>query len=263
MIRAIVTAVVLATPAVGHEFWIEPTAATFASGDAITARLRVGQELSGNNLPYLPTTFERFEVIGPDGVDSVSGRLGDVPALHHEIEAEGLHIVVHEASARVITYDDPARFARFAEYEGLDDLLERHAARGLPPAGFAEEYVRHAKALIPVGEIAEGADRLTGLRTEIVAEGRPWFGEATKLSLVDQGAPVPDARINLFHRAPSGEVTLIPLTTNAAGEVDLPTLSLGFYLANAVVMESLMPGETSGPIWRSHWASLTWSLPSR
>ncbi|QPH53190.1 DUF4198 domain-containing protein [Pontivivens ytuae] len=263
MIRWVVAAWLLAVPAAGHEFWIEPTAARFEPGEAITARLRVGQELSGNNLPYLPSTFERFEVIGPNGVETVEGRLGDIPALYHEVNGAGLYIVVHEASAQTITYNDPARFARFAEYEGLDDLLEAHAARGLPPSGFQEEYVRHAKALLPVGDGIVSSDRRVGLRTEIVASGQPWTVEPTTLTLFDQGSPLADARINLFHRDPSGIVTLHPLTTNANGKADIPLNTPGLYLANAVIMESLPVAPDDGPVWRSHWASVTWLSPPK
>ena len=72
----------IALPAIGHEFWIEPKKYTLVQGDILSASLFVGQDFTGYEMPYIEENFTRFEVISSKGVQQVNGRIGDRPALN-------------------------------------------------------------------------------------------------------------------------------------------------------------------------------------
>lgn len=247
-----------------HEFWLSPDDYTIAPEDVMAVRLRVGQEMKGAALSYLPNAITRFEVVQGDGIRPVEGRLGDNPALQMAAETDGLAIIVHETADSELNYSDFAVFQRFVAHKDFRTALADHAARGLPEAGFRETYRRHAKSLIAVGSGA-GADRAIGLKIEIVALANPYTDDLTAglplLVLLD-GAPRADTQVELFQTAPDGTVTITRHRTDAEGKVTVPVLPGMEYLVDNVDLRAL-PNDDSktGPVWHSDWASLTFHTP--
>lgn len=254
-----------ALPGVAHEFWIDPLDYAISAEDPLEARLRVGQSFEGVSMSYMTRNFSRFEIAFGDIAMPVDGRLGDNPALSVETHWEGLAIVVHETTPRTLTYDDWDSFLRFATHKDFPDIAARHRARGLPMTGFTESYTRHAKSLIAVGAGA-GADREFGLRTEFVALANPYaddLADGLPVRLLLNGEPRANAQVELFDRAPDGEVTITLHRTDATGQVALPVQPGHEYLADAVTLLPVESEEEGGPVWHSLWASLTFAIPAR
>jgi len=262
-LAALVTALSTAV-AKAHEFWLSPENYTVAREDVMQVRLRVGSEMKGYVLPYLPKDISRFEVIQGDSVRAVEARMGDNPALAMDAQLDGLAVVVLETDASLMTYDDFAGFERFVAHKDFRTALADHTARGLPKMALRETYRRHAKSLIAVGSGA-GADREVGLKIEIVALANPYTDDLTAgmplLVLLD-GAPRTDAQLELFQTSPDGTVTITLHRTDADGRVTVPVLKGMEYLADSVDLRALPNNDLdAGPVWHSDWASLTFHTP--
>jgi uncharacterized GH25 family protein len=256
-------------PAAAHEFWVSPRSYHVEPGERIVAALRNGQMMRGAELPYVSSWFHDFSVTVRDHSRDVAGFEGDMPALSYTPAEPGLHVIAYSSTADTVTYDDWNRFQAYLAYEGLDGVAEAHRARGLPEAGFSEDYTRFAKALVQVGPVDEDdGDAPLGLRFELVAENNPYApgAEAVMVTLLRRGEPVAGRQIAVFRCA--GEVTRTLVTTDTRGQAAIPIAGGGVFLLNAVdirPVERDAPGTegtdgTGGPVWESDWASLTFGL---
>jgi uncharacterized GH25 family protein len=266
-LSALLTIVALGTSAPAanaHEFWLTAEDYAIAPEDTLRVGLRIGSQMKGSSLIYLPKDIARFEVIQGNRTVPVTGRMGDNPALVMDGLAEGLAIVVHETSDSVLTYTDFAVFQRFVAHKDFATALADHATRGLPETGFKETYRRHAKSLVAVGSGA-GSDRVVGLAIEIVALANPYTDDLTAglpvLVLLD-GLPRVDVQVELFEAAPDGTITITKHRTDANGQTVLPLRSGSEYLVDSVVLRRLPNDDpAAGPVWHSDWASLTFRTP--
>lgn len=264
VLMTVVTFALSTAGAKAHEFWLTAEEYTIAPEDTLRVGLRIGSQMKGSSLIYLPNDIARFEVIQGDSARPVEGRLGDNPALVMDGLTDGLAIVVHETDDSSLTYTDFAVFQRFVAHKAFPTALADHAARGLPEKGFKETYRRHAKSLIAVGAGA-GADRAVGLGIEIVALANPYTDDLSVglpvLVLLD-GTARADTQVELFQTAPDGTVTITLYRTDAEGRAVLPVQPGMEYLVDNVVLRTLPNDDpAAGPVWHSDWASLTFRTP--
>lgn len=259
---------IVAAPVQSHEFWISPETYFFDGTDALRVHLRVGTDFEGASYSYNPGSFARFDAGPPEALAPVKGRLGDRPALALRDLPPGLLLIVHETTDLRLTYRAPEKFPGFVANHDLGDwVLPRHAERGLPETGFREAYRRFAKSLVAVGPSASaGGDRRVGLAVEIVAETNPYAlhrQDTVRVRLWRDDAPHANAQLEVFARAPSGEVTRTNLRSDADGHVDVPVHPGDEVLLNFVVLREL-EGDVAAntPVWRSLWASLTFAVPA-
>ncbi|MEO0378795.1 MAG: DUF4198 domain-containing protein, partial [Pseudomonadota bacterium] len=154
-------------------------------------------------------------------------------------------------------------FQKFADHKNFPDMAARHSANGFPPPPFKERYTRHAKVLIGVGS-GLGADRALGLKTEFVALTNPYdpgFDGLMQVRVLYLGAPRPDAQVEVFDRAPTGEVTVTLHRTNPDGIATIPVTPAHDYLFDAVVIEPIVNEDAA--VWDTFWAALTFGVPAR
>jgi uncharacterized GH25 family protein len=258
------TATYSASFAKAHEFWLSPEKYLITAEDPIQARLRVGVQMKGVALSYMPNDIARFEVIEQHVVRPVVGRMGDNPALAMEPLGVGLAIIVHETLDARLTYKDFNQFATFVTHKDAAWALDAHATRGLPQTGFVETYRRHAKSLIAVGDGA-GSDRFVGMKIELVAEANPYtddISDGLPLRVLLDGAPRAGAQVELFATQPDGEVSVSLHRTDSAGRVIVPVERGVEYLADSIALIALANDDVNaGPVWHSDWASLTFQVP--
>jgi uncharacterized GH25 family protein len=250
----------LTLPAAAHEFWIEPKAFSAQPGASIVADLKVGQNFRGDAYPYLKSQFVSFRVSDRSGARDVKGDEGDTPAVNIRTVAKGLHVISYLATAHRLEFDKWADFVEYVEYEGLGRIAEAHKLRGLPESGFAEDYVRCAKALVQVGEVsAPDQDVVTGMPLELIADQNPYAALAPSelpVTLLWQGKPIGDIQIRVFRD--HGVVTDSTTRTDAAGKAVISLQGGGKFLLNAVHMQEAPPEGTAK--WESYWASLTFEI---
>jgi len=246
-----------------HEFWIEPVEYHIEPGSVIEASLRLGDDFEGSTIAYYKGSTIRFDLVTQGRTEKITPRLGDDPALVLEVPENSLHVVVHQSSIQTLTYLKWEKFQRFADNKDFKNIQARHKARDLADKHFTEAYSRYSKSLIAVGDGA-GDDQQTGLEIELVALQNPYtddLGEGMKVAGYYQGKPHINSQIELFEKAPDGEVEVSLLRTDDRGMVVLPVKSDHHYLVDMVVLREPSKSLTKerGAVWETVWASLTFA----
>ena len=261
-------ALITAPMALAHEFWIEPAKFQVKSDMAIIADLRNGQLFEGTRQSFMDNRNTRFEVSIGDETTTITGRMGDRPAIQMPAPGrDGLMILVHEAAPSEISYSDWPKFMKFVEHKNFAQAEATHTARGWAKENFKEVYPRHSKSLVAVGN-GEGADRVFGLATEFVALDNPYaadFDGTLDVSLQYDGAPRADAQIEVYARDATDTVVVTLTRTDDQGRVAIPVTAGMEYMLDAVVLRPAAGATTvqAGPVWETLWASLTFAVPAR
>lgn len=255
----------VATPALSHEFWIEPTAYKVAAQTKIEAQLVNGEDFKGSLQPYLTQRFVRFQMVADGNVEVVPGRNGDNPAVNVDPIGDGLHVFSYQSTRATLNYANWEKFQKFVDHKDFGDVRALHDARGLPDADFVEVYSRFSKTLVAVGDGA-GSDFRTGMETEIVALDNPYtddLSDGMSFEVHYRNDMRPNARFEVFEKAPDDTVTVTFYETDADGRVTIPVQSGYRYMADAVVLRepSDALAETSGGVWETLWANITWAVP--
>jgi uncharacterized GH25 family protein len=248
-----------------HEFWIEPLRFVISSDDRIAANLNVGKYFKGNVQSFIPARFVEFSVTDSSGKRTVSGRLGDLPALDEPLLHPGLQILSYRSRPQSAVYEDFSKFERFAQKEGNLWIIDEHKNRGLSRRNVTEAYTRFAKSLVQSGDVS-GEDSVLGFPLEIVVESNPYAdltGDDIPVVLLWQGKGLSTAQISVFQKSGGCEASLATVLTDERGRAAIPRGSGGRFLLNAVHV-TVPTAETLRDInadWESLWASTTFELP--
>jgi uncharacterized GH25 family protein len=261
--RLVITIVIalLASRASAHDFWIEPSTFRPAVGERVTAALRVGQKLSGDPLPRIPTLIDRFVIKGESGVEGpVVGRPGADPAGMALVADAGLHWIGYQSNPYPVALEAP-KFEDYLRDEGLERIIEARKKKGQSAAPGRERFYRCAKALLdtPAGAPSHVFDSPLGFTFEIVPRKSPYAirpGGDLPLTLLFRGKPM----VNILVVAMSKDdpEKAVRARTDAKGRVTLNLAHGGFWLIKAVHMEAA-PAD-AGVDWESWWASITFDL---
>lgn len=259
-------------PSMAHEVWIEPHDAQPEAGARVAADLRIGDNFAGSHLLYIPQQTERLAALSAAGMTDIVPRVGSRPVIDMDpasLEgAAGHFMLICQSADSYVHYMSQDEFFRFAGKKGAVDVPAGHAARGLPAGGFIERYKRFSKAGILIGsseDIADAGanDRIIGMEVEFVIRGRDMFEDGSRqleIQLRYQGAPLPDALVTLFTRAPGGEVASLDLASGSEGVISVTALPDHDYLPDHVTIRALDPQkDRNKAVWESLWASLTFS----
>lgn len=254
-------------PLAAHEFWIAPEQYQVQTGADIKAHLRNGEKFEGQSLSYLADRLTRFDTDFDSKTVPVVARLGDRPAYQQQAPmVDGLLVIAVETKPSVVSYEKWEKFARFAKHKGFDNIQKRHADRSLPSENFSEQYTRHAKSLLAVGD-GLGADRKLGMQTEFVALSNPYdpgFANPFRVMLLYNGQPRSGAQVEIFEKAPDGTVTIKTTLTDAAGRAEIVVKPGREYLLDAVMLRAPLPFGNAAkgePVWQTLWAAMTFAVP--
>ena len=241
--------------ATAHEFWVEPSTFSPATGARLDIRLCVGDGFESWPLPRNEQRIERFEAIGRSGEQPLLGIDGADPAGIARLQTSGGHIVAFESKHSLANM--PAdEFTAYLKEKGLEPILKLREQRGESQRGARDAYSRHAKALIRVGESKEKlVDRAIGLRLELIAElERP--GDERSFQLLYEGKPLADALVTatLLGAAASD----LHARTDKHGRATFSLPAAGAWRIAAVHM--IKARDAVAADWESLWASLTFEL---
>ncbi|WP_322888984.1 MULTISPECIES: DUF4198 domain-containing protein [unclassified Yoonia] len=254
-----------AAPAAAHEFWIAPLAYQVPSDSRLQANLVNGEDFAGVTVPYLPRGIVNAVQFSGDLSAGITGRPGDTPALQMDALGDGLAVLAYQSAPANLDYADWDAFQSFVDHKDLGDVRALHDARGLPDAGFTETYARYSKSLVSVGSGA-GADRRVGLETELVALDNPYTVDPAAdfaVQLFYRNDPRADAQIEVFAKSPDGTVTTTYIRTDTDGIARFAVLPAHEYMLDAVLIREPSPAlqETTGAVWQTLWANLTFAVP--
>lgn len=244
-----------------HEFWIDAISATGPTEKNIAAHIRVGQNFVGESYYYIPDAITRATITDSKGSYNLKRTIGDTPVFDQKVRTPGLHILAYQKKAEQLTYRDPGKFAGFISHAGMEWVLDENKKRGLPEVGITEKYVRYAKALVARGG-ATGMDKKLGLKFEIVALKNPFLlkldGNENQLPVQVwwQDKPFANGLLTIFEKS-GDNVVKSQIRSDQNGKVNVPLKPGRQYLLNMVTMTPL--DKKTGAVWKSHWASLTFS----
>jgi hypothetical protein len=243
----------VAAPVAAHDFWIEPASYTPQSGQILSVRLKVGQDLMGDPVARDSSLVKQFVSEGVEGRKPLVGRDGSDPAGYLRVDGQGLTVIGY--SSNPSTVDMPAdKFNQYLKDEGLDAILALRAKRKQMGDGSHELFSRCAKSLVATGS-GKGSDRSLGFTLELVAGRNPYAmraGDELPLRLTYLGRPLAGALVVAMNRM--DPVQKLSARTDADGRVSIRLPQAGMWMVKSVHM---IP---SGQNWESFWASLTFEV---
>jgi len=241
-----------------HDFWIEPTLFQPETGDRTGFNLRVGQNFSGETLPWVPEWFIDYRVIGPDGAKPVRAVIGDIPAGGFTPDKDALYMVGYLSRADLADLE-PEKFNTYLQKEGLEHALEARIAAGNENTQGLEYYSRCAKSLIKGGSGADTTvlSEVIGYPLEIIPLNNPYTltDNTLKIRILYDDKPLSGLAVFVVNAADPENQQRI--NTDAAGEASLVIDSKGTWLIKAVHIYEI---DNPYADWESYWASLTFRL---
>ncbi len=255
----VVVLLLLAVPALPHEFWIEPDQFNTEPGQLVRLGLRVGDGYPGEAYARNPRHVRRFFVREAGQDIAVPGRPGANPAGAVRLTRPGLAVVGYRSHATRIEL--PAKkFNAYLAEEGLTQIIAVRKLRGELNKPGRELFSRCAKSLIACGH-GKGLDQRLGLELELVADANPvrmLAGATLPVRLFLKGKPLPRALVLAFRHGESKPA--LRVRTDKAGRARLD-LSGGRWLISAVHMRPAAKGSNAD--WESLWASLTFQRKAK
>ena len=249
----------MGAPLAAHDMWIEPTTFFPQSGQIVSLRLRVGQDLLGDPLLLDPSLVNQFVVSAGDGVRPVVRRDGRDPAGLVRLTAPGVHVIGYWSNPSTI--EIPAdTFNQYLKEEGLDAVSAQRARRNETRAPAREIFSRCAKSLVLSGATPDAqGDRPLGFTLELVAERNPYGLRADQdlpVRLTYENRPLAGALVVAINRLnPADKVSA---RTDVDGRVRFKLRHHGMWLIKAVHMVPAPPDAHAE--WASFWASLTFEM---
>lgn len=229
MTRILALALLLATPALAHDFWIEASDFAPEKGERVELRLLNGERLEGQAVAWDPARVARFVVRGGEGEPGAG-----------VARSRGETMVIgYESLPRFVDLE-PAVFTRYLDEEGLRDRAR--------PAGesIRDTYSRAAKAILRGTGDGEWAKPL-GLEMEIVPLSSPFADGAVTFEVAFQGKPLAGTLLVALRRGAE-----VRARTDDAGRATLELAGHGTWLVKSVHIDCARTTSC-----RSWWASLT------
>ncbi len=244
-----------------HDFWIEPSTFTPATGAVVQLRLRIGDEFVGQKYARDEDLLDQFLLAGPPGVQFVSGENGDEPAGHAKTGGDGLYIAGYSSHPMFLEIA-PAKFEEYLWKEGLDQVVRlRHATAGGRDKPGRENFSRCAKALLTAGAgSTNGYAHVLGFRLEIVPEKNPLTlaaGDSLPVKVLHEGRPCSNLLITAI--STNAPTRRIQGRTDSEGRVELKLPDRSEWLIKTVcIFPAADPKKAD---WESLWATYIFSQP--
>jgi len=246
LVRLALTACALvgATTALAHDFWLQPVRWRLDPRALAGLTLQVGHGPYRQRSPISASRIVAFYGVAPDG------RMVDLrKQLHPGATANdatvsfgrpGTYILALETDDRAESHLPAIRFNDYLKVEGLTPAIDLRARTGRTDTDGAENYSRHAKAIVQVGPVdPRGQLQITkplGLSLEIVPERSPLTaseGGTLPVRIFYRGRLLPGALVkltNLDHDAEPIEVH----RTDARGRAIFAMPGRGAWLLNVI-----------------------------
>jgi uncharacterized GH25 family protein len=229
-----------ATPAMAHDFWLQPMRFQVAPNAPLGASFLVGHGAlreRWNNNDRIVALNDYFAGRATDLRGDL--RSGGDADLVSRFAAPGLHILGMQSS---FAYSElPAiRFDDYAKVEGLTAINAARQRMGkVRPAG-RERYSRRAKSLIQVGPQTAADQRFVtrpiGLKLEIVPERNPYTLDASRMlpvHILYKGRRLANATVKLTNLAQDEKPVAVALT-DRSGRARFRIPARGNWLLNVV-----------------------------
>ena len=237
----------LASAALAHDFWIQPSAFWVAPQSVMPVSLQVGHGPNRQRWDADPGRVTAFYSVGTFGkFDRMAEfRASDMSKDHP------LRFTTPGAQILVLTTSNAGselpglRFDTYLKEEGLTPAIKARAAARANDKPGRELYSRRAKALIQVGPAPAKPQPLVtrpvGLTLEIVPEVDPYVasaGDSIPVRVIYQGKPLAGALVKLNNLDFDGK-PVQQLRTDAAGRAVFRIPRVGAWQLNVIWTKAL------------------------
>lgn len=255
--------------ALGHDFWVQPSAFWIVPGASTPLTLQVGHGQFRQRTPIAQRRVVRFTASGPRGaaVDlRESLHLGGATedgAIH--FQAPGAYVLALETDAEAQSHLPADRYNAYLQTEGLTPALDLRALIGRTDADGSENYRRCAKALVQVGPPTAPSAQVTrpiGLTLEIVPEADPYASHRPArlpVQVIYEGRPLAGALVKL-NDLDHDERPVAAHRTSAAGRAVFAMPPAGRWQMNVIWTEPLP--RTRETDFETSFSSLSFGLPA-
>lgn len=256
---------VLSWPACAHEFWMTPKPFTAAAGDVVALTLNVGQDFSGEQVPFYTALVASLRHYSVGASQDLSGRIpaGKVVAeLPLEVARVGTHLIAFDSHPSRITMS-PGKFHAYLHDEGLDAIAKKREAAGTADTPGRERFRRNVKSLLRVGGKSDATYAVrTGQRLEIVPLSDPLSaapGHTLTFQVLFDNKPIVNALVKAWHKH-DDQILLIKTYSTAEGKVAFALPYAGPWMLSLVHMIPVTDSQDAD--WDSYWGNLTFELPA-
>ncbi len=259
-------ALALASPAVAHDFWIQPQAYRVEAGAETPMTLQVGHGPLRQRSQIPGRRIVRFAAVDPGGrTTDLRGALtlGEMARDGTLIfDGSGAQVVVLETDSAAQSHLPAQRFNDYLAVEGLTPAIAFRARTGRTGADGSEAYGRVSKAIVQVGPGGGRQGQVTkpmGLTLEIVPEVSPYAlprPAALPVRVIYRGRPLAGALVKLTDLA-QDEAPVETHRTDAAGRARFAMPKAGTWLLNVIWTRPLEGAETD---FETTFSSLSFAL---
>lgn len=261
LILILMTVLFTLSPAVAHEFWLQPETfrpATDAKSTAID--IKVGMKFKGERWKGDLDKIVAIPVAIGSRKDSYMTKTGlKKPVINCVSEGPGQYLVGLTNKSSFIKLSASA-FEKYVMSEGLERIVEERKKLGESKKAARELYLRCAKTLLQQGEQVEELSyhKEFGFPVEIIALDNPYkTGQETiSFKLVQNGQPLQGALVKVSHKD-GKKFKKKTLRTNKDGVVNLLLTQKGMWMLSSVHM---VRSEDPRAEWQSYWASYTFGF---
>jgi uncharacterized GH25 family protein len=253
----------LAGTASAHDSWLEPKTFETHAGVLVPVAFYVGHhgEQRSARLVPRPTWLLSIRDHGPRGVTNLLSvrEFRQRSALRYA--TPGTHVIAL-ATGEFRNDMTPVEFPAYMEEEGLAAAQAAWKRAPVRSGKVREAYRRYAKALIQVGRSpTRGAPmQRLGQQLEIVPAANPLMlrgGDTLRATIWFAGRPLAGALVTLGSLDRPKDA-LLPLRSNAAGNVEFRMPASGRWMVNVVWS---IPSRRPGTDFETSFSSLTFAAP--
>jgi uncharacterized GH25 family protein len=259
----------LVSPAIAHDFWLQPSD-YWISPKALTAlTLQVGHGPYRQRSPIPARRITRFEAIDPSGAPTdlhEQLRLGEAAEDgEFRLGTPGTYVLILQTDDRAQTHLPSIRFNDYLRAEGLTPALEQRARLHRMDADGSERYSRCAKSIVQVGphrlDLQGAVSKPLSLPLEIVPEANPYGlprSATLPVRVIYAGHPLAGALVkltDLSHDASPFETHV----TDRTGRASFTLPNSGTWLLNVIWTRPLPPSEETD--FETIFSSLSFGFP--
>jgi uncharacterized GH25 family protein len=244
MSLALLLSVIVQSPALSHDFWVQPNAFWVGTGAVTPMTLQVGHGPYRQRSPIPSERITRFQAVAPNGTTielrdrlhlGQTDRDGDF-----QFANSGVYVVVLETDKRAQSHLPAIRFNDYLKVEGLTPALDYREQTRRTEADGSENYSRCAKSFMrvgPAGSVAQAQVlKPVGLPLEIVPERNPYAqprSTSLPLQVLYEGRPLAGALVKLTNLE-HDEAPLETQLTDATGHATFSMPQSGSWLLNVI-----------------------------
>ena len=179
--------------------------------------------------------------------------------LTYKFDREGTHLVALESDYATIELE-AQKFNAYLQEDGLEDILDERKQSGREKEEAKEYYKRFAKLIVQCGTKLDATFRRSaGYRYEIFPLANPATlksGDYLDCRVMWEGKPAPHMMVKVWSHV-GNRIFLQNIYTENDGTIRFPISSYGPWMVSSVKM---IPSETEGADYQSHWASLVFEI---